>query len=219
MHSLDFVEDEAIRNRFHGFAAWWEDTRQRSGELTPKRSDLRPGDLMRELPNLFILEIRKPDEVFIRLWGTGVVEMLGRDLTGSNLMDYYTAEAGRFYGCFLEAMASTPCGGYTDRRVEVEDKYAFDVPSLQLPLRDNDGKVKMVVGMALKGEARSWQPTRMGPPLMAFQMNDCRFLDIGAGMPGVEASQRAGCIPKSGKSSTRGRPSSRPAAGHNIDIR
>lgn len=56
-------------------------------DRTPRKSVFDPGRVRPILPQLVIYERRAADSFVIRLMGTGVVERLGVELTGQDLMD------------------------------------------------------------------------------------------------------------------------------------
>lgn len=72
--------------------AWWDAAR--GVEDVPDRSDLRPDEMKRLLPFMFICDAEHdPFRVRYRLVGTRAVEVAGFDITGRYLDDLLSAEA------------------------------------------------------------------------------------------------------------------------------
>lgn len=73
-------------DRLRELYAYWE--ARCSGRPAPRRSDIDPVDVPQLLPLMAICEVlQAPRSYVVRLFGTGLVEMLGRDLTGKAIHD------------------------------------------------------------------------------------------------------------------------------------
>lgn len=66
--------------------------RVRGVEPAPQRSVIEPSDLRRILPDTFILEVSEPARYLVRLAGTRVCAIFGRELKGTDLLDLWQGE-------------------------------------------------------------------------------------------------------------------------------
>ena len=71
------------------FAYW---NRIRGSEPAPRRSDIEPGDIRRVLPDTFILEVIAAGNHRVRLAGTRMCSLYGREIKGSNFLDLWSDE-------------------------------------------------------------------------------------------------------------------------------
>ncbi|HET7413349.1 MAG TPA: PAS domain-containing protein [Pararhizobium sp.] len=68
--------------------------RRRGTRPAPLRRDIEPADIRSLLPNVFILERSDRGAVTFRLAGTGICNMLGRELKGDDLATLWLPAAG-----------------------------------------------------------------------------------------------------------------------------
>jgi hypothetical protein len=71
------------------FAYW---NRIRGSEPAPRRSDIEPGDIRRVLPDTFILEVISLASQRVRLAGTRMCSLYGREIKGINFLDLWSGE-------------------------------------------------------------------------------------------------------------------------------
>ncbi len=71
------------------FAYW---NRIRGSEPAPRRSEIEPGDIRRVLPDTFILEVIGPASQRVRLAGTRMCSLYGREIKGINFLDLWSGE-------------------------------------------------------------------------------------------------------------------------------
>jgi hypothetical protein len=64
--------------------------RVRRGRPAPRRNEIEPGDIRRILADTFILEVTGRDRFPIRLAGTRMCGMYGREIKGGNFLDLWT---------------------------------------------------------------------------------------------------------------------------------
>src|SRR6185436_10758974 len=66
---------------------YWD--RVRRGQPAPKRSDIEPSDIRRILADTFILEVTDRETYAIRLAGTRICALYGREIKGTNFLDLW----------------------------------------------------------------------------------------------------------------------------------
>lgn len=69
-------------------AAYWES--KRANRAMPDRADILPSQIVRLLPHIFICEMREGGQYHFRIFGTALVDLFGREMTGKRLMDLGT---------------------------------------------------------------------------------------------------------------------------------
>lgn len=156
-------------------------TLPRAGNL-PVRSSVDPEALVDVLPTIRILEWIPPDQLRVRLLGTGQVDRMGRDITGTNYFDLLS-DAGRKQSVRnTELMFSQPCGLLTLREERYENGDLDTVERLSLPLLDQERNVMQLIGTSAPlvetKLARDRGKKHLDSPII-----DYRFIDIGAGVP------------------------------------
>ncbi len=70
--------------------AYWD--RVRGGEAAPRRSEIEPGDIRRILADTFILEVVDRHSHVIRLAGTRMCSLYGREIKGTAFLGLWSAE-------------------------------------------------------------------------------------------------------------------------------
>src|SRR6185503_20145730 len=69
---------------------YWE--RLRRGQPAPHRSDIEPSDIRRILADTFILGVARREKYKIRLYGTRICALYGREIKGTNFFDLWTSD-------------------------------------------------------------------------------------------------------------------------------
>ena len=70
--------------------AYWD--RVRGGELAPRRSEIEPGDIRRILADTFILEVVGRENFVVRLAGTRMCSLYGREIKGAAFLDLWSGD-------------------------------------------------------------------------------------------------------------------------------
>ena len=76
--------------------AYWAGLRH--GPRLPSRCDIRPEDFKRLLPTISLIDVRRdPLDFRIRLAGTGLYGVYGREITGRSLEEVYNTAAAEYW--------------------------------------------------------------------------------------------------------------------------
>lgn len=138
--------------------AYWAGLR-RSGRL-PGRDDIRPDDFKRLLPTVSLIDVRRePLDFRLRLAGTGLYGVYGREITGRTLGEVYNTGAADYWRRELTKIVE-------DRRPSVgvhslawRGVSHSSILWLRLPLATNGRDVDMILGydaiVGRQGEAVS----------------------------------------------------------------
>jgi hypothetical protein len=176
-----------------GLADYW--TSLCPPDRLPLRSDIDPAAIQPLLPYIYILELKTDDTVFVRLAGTALRRLYGREMTGMNMLDLVPpAHRAARLRRTLQA-ASHPCGMCYIRSHRYASGAVDEVESMFLPLTVDpatDGtRARQMIGIAASLSERRWIAEDETGTLMmprAF-----RFLDVGFGVPPMSAPpDRAG---------------------------
>jgi hypothetical protein len=131
-------------SRYLDLYSYW--LSKRNGRTMPARRDLDPGELARLLPFLCIID-KAAGEFRYRLMGTGVVQELGRDLTGKpryayggNTPEMFAATQALDERVFANAQPVFATGHYATGHGTIHN-----TSGLLLPLSDDHKHVNMYI--------------------------------------------------------------------------
>ena len=85
---------------------YWD--RLRRGQPAPHRGDIEPSDIRRILADTFILEVGDRETYMIRLAGTRICALYGREIKATNFLDLWAADDRQAIAT-LAAAVSTDC--------------------------------------------------------------------------------------------------------------
>ena len=115
-------------------------------EVLASRKDIRPADFRQLLPWISLVDLLDgPRRLRVRLAGTQLREIYGRDITGAYLEDLDLAQRGAYWSVAFERLSQgLPAQGILPvHRPSADFMTRF---WLRLPLAGADGKVNMVLG-------------------------------------------------------------------------
>jgi len=130
--------------------------RLRGDEPAPLRSAIEPSDIRRVLADTFIAEVIGGGDLHIRLAGTRICALYGRELKGSNLLDPWPPEdrsALTTLGAAVSnegAVAVVTMTGHTSSGLSVACEL------LLLPLRHGPGRFDRILGALAPLEQPYW---------------------------------------------------------------
>jgi hypothetical protein len=156
------------------FFTYWE--RLATIERPPRKSAINPPDIRRLLPSLVIYERKDPAVFRIRLMGTAIVQRVGIDLTGQNLLDFFHYAAKKEAQQDLNRIVDGPCGQF----LVVKDRFTSGreawVEILRLPLTDEAGQTRFIIGCTKQKETTGFvYEQRAKPELIAERIKGCFF--------------------------------------------
>lgn len=124
---------------------YWAGLRQR-GRL-PGRRDIAPEDLKRLLPTVSLIDVLpEAGDYRVRLAGTGLYGVYGREITGRRLCDIYNAAAAEYWRGELGRVAreGRPAAGV--HNLAWRGASHLSILWLRLPLASNGRDVDMILG-------------------------------------------------------------------------
>ena len=125
--------------------AYWAGLR-RSGRL-PGRDDIRPDDFKRLLPTISLIDVRRdPLEFRLRLAGTGLYGVYGREITGRTLAEVYNANAADYWRRELTKVVEERRPSVGVHSLAWRGAGHISILWLRLPLASNGADVDMILG-------------------------------------------------------------------------
>ena len=160
-------------------AAWTSLPRQGG---VPRRADFDPMSVARILPVVSLVE-RVEGGWRLRLVGTEIERRWGRALTGIDYRELLSPAAAEVTFCEFGAICGQPCGSWSLRRLELASGRRLTAETLRLPLRGGDGSVSLI--LSCSGELSGRVLPEPDRPREIVTVVEQRFVDIGAGLPGI----------------------------------
>ncbi len=137
-------------------------------------------------PFVVILDVNSETDIPVRLLGTGLVQMTGREFTKTNALDIYAPHVKKRIGQTCMQMITHPCGQITERLMNTAGGVTVSTTGIALPLRNKAGEIKCLGAFNVPRE-----PVAAGDP--AIVISDilmAEWVDIGAGIPGKSVSSK-----------------------------
>ena len=134
----------AVRAHEELFAYW---AQRRRGAKLPGRRDLDPGDVKRLLPTLSLIDVtREPLDFRIRLAGTGLYDVYGREITGRSLSEVYNSAAADYWRAELGQVVADARPAVGVHSLAWRGASHLSILWLRLPLASDGGQVDMILG-------------------------------------------------------------------------
>jgi len=125
--------------------AYWSSLRQ--GGRLPGRRQINPCDFKRHLPTVSLIEVRKePRDYRLRLAGTGLYSVYGREITGKSLAEVYSPEAVDYWRKQLDEVVDNrrPAVGF--HSLAWRGSPHTSLLWIRLPLASDGREVDMILG-------------------------------------------------------------------------
>ena len=147
----------AVRAHEEMFAYWA--SRRQGGQL-PGRAAIHPQHFKRHLPTISLIDvIAEPRDYRLRLAGTGLYSVYGREITGQSLNDVYNTAAADYWRAELDKIVDSRRPGVGCHSMAWRGAAHTSILWLRLPLSTTGGEVDMIMGYdALVGMSES-QPS------------------------------------------------------------
>jgi hypothetical protein len=125
--------------------AYWASLRQ--GGRLPGRADIKPQDLKRLLPTVSLIDVSHgPLDYRLRLAGTGLYSVYGREITGRSLRDVYSHEASDYWRSELDKVVSERRPGVGCHNLAWRGAAHVSLLWMRLPLASDGETVDMILG-------------------------------------------------------------------------
>jgi hypothetical protein len=126
------------------FAYW---ASRRAGAKLPGRRDLDPAGIKRLLPTISLIDVvREPLDFRMRLAGTGLYDVYGREITGRRLGEIYNNAAADYWRVELVAVVRGRKPAVGVHNLAWRGASHLSILWLRLPLATNGTDVDMILG-------------------------------------------------------------------------
>lgn len=153
--------------------AYWD--RLRAGRAAPERSDLDPGAIRALLGDVFLLEIGGKDRHVVRLAGTRICTLLGRELKERPFAEPFAAADWQDLYALVDGVAETSTPAVASVTGETHDGRLIDLEMLLLPLRHRGRTQVRLLGSLVAGDWPYWAGQ---VPLARFRLQTVRHLRV-----------------------------------------
>lgn len=130
--------------------AYWASLRE--GARLPGRRHLDPSDIKRLLPTVSLIDVvRRPEssnalDYRIRLAGTGLYGVYGREITGKRLIEVYNSSAADYWRAELDKVVAERRPAVGAHSLAWRGASHLSILWLRLPLASNGAEVDMILG-------------------------------------------------------------------------
>jgi len=161
--------------------AYWD--RLRAGRAAPERGELDPGAIRAILGDVFLLEIAHRENHTVRLAGTRICALLGREWTGRGFVEPFAAEDRADLGSLIDTVVDSAAPAVAGVAGETADGRTLDLEMLLLPLRHRGRTRARLLGSLASSGCPYWAG---GIPLTRLHLASVRF---------VQPSEKSGIGP------------------------
>jgi hypothetical protein len=134
----------AVRAHEEIFAYW---ASLRHGGRLPGRADIHPAHFKRHLPTVSLIDVCPEAGAYrVRLAGTGLYGVYGRETTGRTLDEVYNAEAADYWRVELDKVFKERRPGVGVHNFAWRGAGHLSILWLRLPLASNGADVDMILG-------------------------------------------------------------------------
>lgn len=133
----------AIRAHEELFAYW---SSLRADATVPPRRRLDPGDIKRLLPTVSLIEVLPDADYRVRLAGTGLYNVYGREITGCRLGEVYNTAAADYWRDELGRVVKSRKPGAGVHNLAWKGASHLSLIWIRLPLVTRGDEVGMILG-------------------------------------------------------------------------
>ena len=134
----------AVRAHEELFAYW---ASRRQGALLPARCNIHPAHVKRHLPTISLIDVvGAPRDYRLRLAGTGLYSVYGREITGQTLAEVYNAASAEYWRIELDKIVEQARPGVGVHNFAWRGASHMSILWLRLPLASNGRDVDMILG-------------------------------------------------------------------------
>ena len=148
-------------------------SRVRGDEPAPLRSAIEPGEIRRILADTFIAEVAEGDVYRVRLAGTRHCALYGREIKGSNLLDFWTTEDRSALSTLAGAVSEDGAAAVLSVELRTAKHEQASCELLLLPLRHGPTKFDRLLGSLAPLERPFWLGS---DPVVSQHINSLRLI-------------------------------------------
>lgn len=134
--------------------AYWE--KRRGKRSAPERSDIEPGAIRGVLSDAFMLALDRSAGHPVRLAGTRVCALFGREIKGESFLDLWTATSKPIVGSLLAILADECTGTVAGVTAQNASGDPVDLELLLLPLGTRRPSLARTIGVLAPLKVPQW---------------------------------------------------------------
>lgn len=138
----------AVRAHEELFAYW---SSLKTGPQLPARRHVHPGDIKRLLPTVSLTDVLRasgaPHDFRVRLAGTGLYGVYGREITGRRLSEVYNSSAADYWRAELGRVVTERRPAVGVHSLSWRGASHLSILWLRLPLASDGETVDMILGL------------------------------------------------------------------------
>jgi hypothetical protein len=127
--------------------AYWD--RKRAGRSMPARADIQPVEIAPLMPQAYIVDASDDGKLSYRLFGTSLVALFGREMTGRPMAEGLPAQAAEEARARYRTVIRDRQPLYHQAQLHEPRNNYTEVERLILPLSPNDIRVDMMIGIVV----------------------------------------------------------------------
>lgn len=171
--------------------AYWNQVR---GErAAPERGEIKPDAIAKILGDVFILDADEPNPYRVRLAGTHICTLLGRELRDAKFTDAFLAEEQAEIYSLLDSMVRTATPVIAGLIGETADHRMLGLELLLLPLRHHGRTDARLIGSLAPISHPYWATL---VPLARLRISSSRFMQPGDAVHGGATFRRPPAPPQ-----------------------
>jgi len=163
-----------------GFFDYWMNLPRPGG--MPDAADFAPAAIARWLPEIILFELASPTIATYRLAGTAVVERLGHNPTGSNLLDLLPEARRAQASRDLHELVTRPCCYHLRYVNSYSSGRIGQMESIYVPLRPPRGGFPRVVAMNAPEGTLGFETSKQRSEVVTG-ISEIAWIDVGYGTP------------------------------------
>jgi hypothetical protein len=130
-------------------------------------------------PNVLLLDVVSASQLEVRLVGTRLVDLTGREITRTNVLENYPKDLRAAVGKACLTIVNHPCGQVSKRAIRTSGGSLVSASSIALPL-----KIDRAVPGGIVAYTELHAPIDDdGVMMMVQRITDREWVDIGGGIP------------------------------------
>jgi len=167
---------------FNDLIACWR-AMPKEGRQPPRKTTFKPVHLKKLMPHLFLLERCSEKEMRVKILGAELETLLNKSTSKHTVFDTLLSSNWQFYSRFMQTCGYAPCGGRFSKSIETEDGLTLNVDSLGVPLADQDGTPRYMLGVMVTRPGPSATYNMDKKTTFGGALSDHEYIDLGHGIP------------------------------------
>jgi hypothetical protein len=168
---------------YNAFCDYWHQLPRAKGQLLPAKSALKPAEIKKMLPFIFILQAKENMMLEVRLTGTALDMLAVESLTGKNYLDICPPSEKEIYWEATCLMREHPCGFVALRDITFSNGKGYRLKSIVFPMLDQCDAPNFMLGLTMPNRFPEGDIDWTEEAAISSKLLEMEVVDIGAGIP------------------------------------